>query len=105
MIEGPFHDTELDNAGPESTHYLRKEGYALGHFKVEAEFQVLQEEMGLVHCDVAVGFEKHHCQGSAWLHISNDIFSKNIQAEMNIRRGIYDSDGNRPDQGDQEGND
>lgn len=105
VVEGPFHYSQLDNAGPESADYLREEGYALGHLEIEAKFQVLQEEMGLIHCDVAICFEQHHCERPTRLHVSDDIFGEHVQSEMNIRRCVHDSDGNGPDEGDEESND
>ena len=41
---------------------------------VVAEFKILDEGEGLVHGDVAVGFEKHHCCGETRLHVADDEF-------------------------------
>ena len=105
MVKGPFHGSELDNAAPERTNYLCEEGYALRYLEIEAKLQVLQEEMGLVHGDVAIGFEQHHGERPAGLHISNDIFREHIQSEMNIGCRIDDSDGNGPHERNEEGDD
>lgn len=37
-----------------------------------AEFEILDEGEGLVHGDVAVGFEEHHCCGETRGHVTYD---------------------------------
>jgi hypothetical protein len=43
-------------------------------FHIVTQFEVFDEGEGLVHGDVAVGFEKHHCRRETGLHVANDKF-------------------------------
>lgn len=43
-------------------------------FHIVTQFEVLDKGEGLVHGDVAVGFEKHHCCRETGLHVANDKF-------------------------------
>ena len=55
--KGPFHNSELDDAGPQCCNDLRKEHNALGNLEIVSEFQVIEEGVSLVHRDVAVCLE------------------------------------------------
>ena len=58
--------------------------------------------MCLIHCDVAVGFEEHHSERPSRLHVSDDVFRKDVQPQVYIGCGVNDSNGDCPDNRDQE---
>ncbi len=56
--------------------------------------------MSLVHGDVPICFEEHHCERTAGLHIADDVFSKDVEAEVDVSRCVDDTDRERPKYGD-----
>ena len=74
----PLHDSKLHNARPQGGDDLAEEHNSLRDLEVMAELQIIQERVGLIHRNVAVGFEKHHCYWTPRLHISDDVFGEDI---------------------------
>ena len=74
----------------------------LWDLEIMTEFQVGEERVGLIHGDVAVRFEQHHCHWASRLHVSDDVFGKDVQPEMDVCRGVDDPDRDGPDDSYQE---
>ena len=69
-----------------------------------AELEVIDKGVRLVHGDISIGLEEHHGYRSTRLHVSDNVFRKNIQAEMNVSRSINNSNWDGPEYGDQKSN-
>ena len=57
MSKRPFHNSELDDAGPQCCYNLAEEHHSLGNLEIMSEFQVVEKCVSLVHGDVAVCLE------------------------------------------------
>ena len=68
------------------------------------EFQVLREVHALGHANIAVGLEQHHRHWTTGLHVTDDKLGNNIQTDINVGRGLDNAERNKPDDGDDEGN-
>ena len=90
--EGPVVDGDLDNTRPESRYKLGPEGNALWDFHVMGKFDVLSEVEALVCCDVAVHLEHHHGERPSGLHVTNDEFGNDVEANLHVRCGLDDPD-------------
>lgn len=115
----------MDNTSPDSGDGLRHKQRPPRDFHVLAQFQILGEIKALGHCDVAIGFEKHHGYWTAWLDVSSYEFPKQIQVRLlevrfnagaeisNLRKDIQskldtghalnETDGDEPNDGNDDG--
>ena len=73
--EGPAEDGDLDEGGPYGGDGLGEEHGARRNLHVLAKFEILGEVETLGHSDIAVGFEKHHGEGFAWLDVAGHEFT------------------------------
>lgn len=78
MSKRPFHNSELDDAGPQCCNNLAEEHHSLGNLEIMSEFQVVEKCVSLVHGDVAVCLEQHHRHRPSWLHITDNIFGEDV---------------------------
>ena len=101
VSEGPVEDADLHEAGPDGGDHLAREEHARRHFHVVAEFEVGGEGQSLGHGDVAVGFEEHHGDWPARLHVADDEFRDDVEAELHVCDGLNHADGDHEDEGDE----
>ena len=101
--EGPVEDADLDEAGPDGGDHLAGEEHAGRDFHVVAELEVGGEGEGLRHGDVAVRLEEHHGDGAAGLHVADDEFGDDVEAELDVGNGLDHANGDHEDEGDEEG--
>ena len=92
----------MNKTGPYRGDDLGKEHGTLGYLEIMTELQVAEEGMGLIHGDVTICLEEHHRDWPSRLHVSDDVFSEDVQAEVNIGCCVNDTNGYRPDNRDQE---
>ena len=106
IAQGPIHDANFNERAPYCCNDLRPEKCSWRNLHVMTQFEVCHEGHALghlavshsdvllgTHGDVAVYFEQHHAQGSPWLHITNNEFCDDVQAELLICDCNYKSDG------------
>ena len=60
------------------------------------KLHILGEVQTLVHRNVAISLEQHHSHGTTGKHVTNDEFRHDIQPDLNIRRGLDDSNRYHP---------
>lgn len=65
-----------------------------------AELEILRKVKRLRHANVAVVLEHHHGERAAGHHVTNDEFGKNIKTKLDVRDGLHDTDGDKPENGD-----
>lgn len=92
---------DLDKAREGCGHHLRHEHGARRNLHVVAKLQIRHERQSLAHGDVAKGLEDHERQGPSGLDVTKNELSQDIETDLVVCNGLYDSDG----QGKTKGND
>lgn len=101
----PLDGGQLAQTRPDGGNELGGEHRSLRDMHVVAELEILAEVQRLRHDDVSEGLEHHHSDGVAGLNVSDDEFSEDVEAELDVGEGLDDADGDRPCGGDDEGED
>lgn len=70
------------------------------HLHVMTEFEIRNKAQSLRHGNKAICFEDHECQRPSWLDVTVYKFGEYIEADLSVRDGLNNSDG----QGEGEGN-
>jgi hypothetical protein len=66
------------------------------------QLQILNETQTLVHSHVTIGLEHHHCQWTAWGHVTDNELSNYVQTNGDVGHGLNHADGDHPEQGNYE---
>lgn len=103
--EGPVHDDDLNNSRPDRGDELGGEHDARRHLHVVTKLQILSEIQGLRHANVAIVLKHHHGHGATGDHVTNDKLGEHVQAKLDVRDGLDDTDRKEPDCGEENADD
>lgn len=98
--EGPVHDTDLNNRGPQTSNHLGGKGDTGRNLHVVTKLHVLQKEQSLQHGNVTVCLEQHHGHGASRLHVTDDELGNDVKTDLDVGRGLHNTARNEPDTAD-----
>lgn len=65
------------------------------------ELEILRKVERLRHADVAIVLKHHHGHRASGNHVTNNVFSQDVEAELNVGDCLNNSNGNQPEDGNQ----